>query len=102
MLKPNQRKFRKNNKGRSLATIEAKSIRLKFGTHGIQALEKGRISARQIEAVRRTITNILKRKGIITLAEKKPPAIKQQVAINEGICRLDNPIIEWPEVQPPA
>jgi large subunit ribosomal protein L16 len=63
MLKPNQRKFRKNNKGRSLSKIEPKANSLKFGTHGIQALEKGRISAKQIEAVRRTITNFLKRKG---------------------------------------
>ena len=36
---------------------------LHFGTHGLQALEKGRISAKQIEAVRRTITNFLKRKS---------------------------------------
>jgi large subunit ribosomal protein L16 len=63
MLKPNQRKFRKNNKGRSLAKFEPKANRLKFGTHGIQALERGRITAKQIEAVRRSITNFLKRKG---------------------------------------
>lgn len=63
MLKPNQRKFRKNNKGRSLAKLEPKTNLLKFGTHGIQALERGRITARQIEAVRRTITNYLRRKG---------------------------------------
>lgn len=63
MLKPNQRKFRKNNKGRSLSKFEPKVNSLKFGTHGIQALEKGRITAKQIEAVRRSITNFLKRKG---------------------------------------
>jgi large subunit ribosomal protein L16 len=63
MLKPNQRKFRKSNKGRSLAEFENKANVLKFGTHGIQALEKGRITAKQIEAVRRSITNFLKRKG---------------------------------------
>jgi len=63
MLRPNQRKFRKNNKGRSLAKIEAKANSLKFGTHGFQALEKGRMTAKQIEAIRRTITNFLKRKG---------------------------------------
>lgn len=63
MLKPNQRKFRKSNKGRSLAEIENKANTLQFGTHGIQALERGRITAKQIEAVRRSITNFLKRKG---------------------------------------
>lgn len=63
MLKPNQRKYRKSTKGRSLSKNEPKSNILKFGTHGIQALEKGRITAKQIEAVRRSITNFLKRKG---------------------------------------
>jgi large subunit ribosomal protein L16 len=63
MLKPNKKKFRKNNKGRNISTLELKANALKFGTHGIQALEKGRISAKQIEAVRRAITNFLKRKG---------------------------------------
>ncbi len=27
---------------------------------------------------------------------------KQMVAIKDGHCKLDNPIIECPEVQPPA
>lgn len=63
MLKPNQRKFKKSNKGRSHSYFETKANLLKFGTHGIQALERGRITARQIEAVRRSITNFLKRKG---------------------------------------
>lgn len=63
MLRPNQRKFRKNNKGRFHAFQENKANCLKFGTHGIQAVEKGRITAKQIEAVRRSITNFLKRKG---------------------------------------
>ena len=65
MLKPNKKTFKKSNKGRNISELEIKSTDLKFGTHGIQALEKGRISAKQIEAVRRTITNFLKRKGKI-------------------------------------
>ena len=48
MLKPNQKKFRKNNKSRSLSKFELKSNQLRFGTHGIQSLEKGRITAKQI------------------------------------------------------
>lgn len=63
MLKPNQKKFRKSNKGRSLSKTENKANMLRFGTHGVQALERGRITAKQIEAVRRTITNFLRRKG---------------------------------------
>jgi large subunit ribosomal protein L16 len=63
MLKPNQRKFRKNNKGRNNTKIETKANNLQFGTFGIQALEKGRITAKQIEAIRRTLTGFMKRKG---------------------------------------
>ena len=31
-----------------------------------------------------------------------PPMKKLMVATNDGICKLDNPMIECPEVQPPA
>jgi len=65
MLKPNKKKLKKNNKGRNNIKYEIKSSKLKFGTHGLQALEKGRITAKQIEAVRRSITNFMKRKGKI-------------------------------------
>ena len=40
--------------------------------------------------------------GNIKFAIIKPPTIKQIVATNEGHCKLLNPIIEWPEVHPPA
>src|SRR5688572_14177741 len=40
--------------------------------------------------------------GRIKLAVTKPPAIKQQVATNDGHCKLDMPMMLWPEVQPPA
>ena len=32
----------------------------------------------------------------------KPPAIKQIVAINDGSCRLLRPMMECPDVHPPA
>ena len=36
------------------------------------------------------------------LAMTNPPIKKQQVAINDGNCRLDNPEMAWPLVHPPA
>lgn len=63
MLRPNQRKYRKNNKGKLNSKIELKANQLKFGILGLQALEKGRITARQIEAVRRSIAGFTKRKS---------------------------------------
>src|SRR5579862_1655817 len=41
-------------------------------------------------------------KGTIRLDMINPPIIKKMVAINDGHCRADNPIIECPDVQPPA
>ena len=32
----------------------------------------------------------------------KPPTMKQQVAINEGTCKLESPMMACPDVQPPA
>ena len=65
MFQPTFRHFRKSNRHHIRNTYENKSCRLCFGTHGIQAVEKGFLTAYQIEAVRRTITGRLKRKGKI-------------------------------------
>jgi large subunit ribosomal protein L16 len=63
MINPTPRDFRKVNRKVIRASYENKSNRLRFGTHGIQALEQGFLTVRQIEAIRRTITAHLKRKG---------------------------------------
>jgi len=62
MINPLPRKFKKVNKKLIRQTYENKSNKLKFGTHGIQALAKGFLTVQQVEAVRRTITSKLKRK----------------------------------------
>ena len=63
MINPTPRHFRKVNRKSLRDTYENKSNRLRFGPIGIQVLEKGFITVRQIEAIRRTITGRLKRKG---------------------------------------
>lgn len=65
MLQPSFRHFRKQNRHHLCETYENKSCRLAFGSYGIQAVEKGFLPASVIEAVRRTITGRLKRKGKI-------------------------------------
>ena len=62
MLQPKKTKFRKQSKGRNrgLATVGNK---VSFGEFGLKATTRGRISARQIEAARRTITRRVKRGG---------------------------------------
>ena len=62
MLQPKQTKFRKQAKGRNrgLANVGNK---VSFGEYGLKATTRGRITARQIEAARRTITRSVKRGG---------------------------------------
>jgi large subunit ribosomal protein L16 len=63
MINPTPRYFRKPNRKLIRNTYENKSNKLRFGNYGLQAVEKGFLTVRQIEAVRRTITGRLKRKG---------------------------------------
>lgn len=63
MINPTPRRFRKPNRHVLRSTYEQKSNRIRFGTHGLQALEIGFLTARQLEAVRRTLSSRLKRKG---------------------------------------
>lgn len=62
MLQPKKTKFRKQSKGRNrgLATTGNK---VSFGEYGLKAVAHGRLTARQIEAARRTITRSVKRGG---------------------------------------
>jgi large subunit ribosomal protein L16 len=62
MLMPKRVKYRKQMRGR----MKGKAYRgaeIQLGDFGLQALEPGWISARQIEAARRTIVHELKRRG---------------------------------------
>ncbi|RYZ79900.1 MAG: 50S ribosomal protein L16 [Proteobacteria bacterium] len=62
MLSPKKMKYRKAHKGR----IKGDAIRgseLSFGDFGLQALESGKITARQIEAARVAMTRHIKRGG---------------------------------------
>jgi large subunit ribosomal protein L16 len=64
MLMPKRVKWRKQMRGR----MKGKAMRgaeVHFGDFGIQALEPAWVSARQIEAARRTIVHALKRRGKI-------------------------------------
>jgi large subunit ribosomal protein L16 len=64
MLQPKKTKFRKQMKmdNRGLAH---KGSRVSFGEFGLKSLERGRLTARQIEAARRTISRHVKRGGKI-------------------------------------
>jgi large subunit ribosomal protein L16 len=62
MLQPARTKFRKQMKGR-MKGLAYRGSDLNFGEFGLQALENGRVNARQIEAGRIAITRCIKRGG---------------------------------------
>jgi large subunit ribosomal protein L16 len=62
MLMPKRVKYRKQQRGR----MTGKALRgaeITFGEYGLQALEPGWISARQIEAARRALVRVMRRRG---------------------------------------
>ncbi len=62
MLQPKKTKYRKMMKGRMKGT-ETRGTKLEFGHYGLQAVEPGWITSRQIEAARRAMTREIKRGG---------------------------------------
>ena len=62
MLSPKRTKFRKQHKGR-IKGVASRGTHLAFGDYGLQALESGKITARQIEAARIAMTRHIKRGG---------------------------------------
>ena len=64
MLQPSRTKWRKQSKGRMNGTAFRGSS-LAFGDFGLQAVECGRITQRQIEAARIAMTRYVKRGGKI-------------------------------------
>lgn len=64
MLQPKRTKFRKQMKGRNRGLAQVGN-KVSFGEYGLKAVERGRITARQIEAARRAMTRHVKRNGKI-------------------------------------
>ena len=62
MLQPKRTKYRKAHKGRIHGSAKGGTA-LNFGAYGLKATTPGRVSARQIEAARRSITRHMKRVG---------------------------------------
>ena len=62
MLQPKRTKFRKQHKGRNRGLAISGST-VSFGDFGLKSTGRGRLTARQIEAARRTITRHIKRGG---------------------------------------
>ena len=62
MLQPNRTKYRKDQTGRNYGRAQ-RGAKVSFGQFGLKVTERGRLTARQIEAARRAITRHIKRGG---------------------------------------
>ena len=83
MLSPKRTKYRKAHKGRIHGNAKA-GTSLNFGSFGLKATTPGRVTARQIEASRRTITRHMKRSGRVWIrifpdvpVSAKPAEVRQ-------------------------
>ncbi len=64
MISPKLENFARNLKV-AIAELASSGNTVSFGEYGLKAIERGRITARQIEAARRAITRHVKRGGKI-------------------------------------
>ena len=64
MLQPARTKYRKQQKGRNTG-IATRGNKVSFGEHGLKAVTRGRLTARQLEAARRAMSRHIKRGGRI-------------------------------------
>ena len=62
MLFPKRVKYRKQMRGRMKGRA-SRGVDINFGEIGLQALEPGWVSARQIEAARRAMVRVMRRRG---------------------------------------
>ncbi len=63
MLMPKRQKYRKQMRG-SMKGNDTRGTKISFGEFGLQTLQMGWISSRQIEAARRAISHYTDRRGI--------------------------------------
>ncbi len=83
MRQPARTKYRKQFKGRNRGVATSGNT-VHFGEFGLKALDRGRVTARQIEAARRAITRHVKRGGKLYIQifpdkpiTKKPLEVRQ-------------------------
>jgi len=86
MLQPARTKWRKQSKGRNRGKANRGNL-LSFGDFGLQAADRGRLTARQIEASRISISRHVKRGGklFIRVFPDKPVSKKPlEVRMGKG------------------
>jgi len=84
MLQPKRTKFRKQFKGRNRG-LAHRGNGVAFGEYGLKTLERGQLTARQIEAARRAMTRFVKRGGNIWIRVfPDKPITKKPLEVRQG------------------
>lgn len=84
MLQPKRTKYRKQMKGRNRG-LALRGSKVSFGDYGLKTVERGRITARQIEAARRAMTREIKRGGKIWVRVfPDKPITKKPLEVRQG------------------
>jgi large subunit ribosomal protein L16 len=99
MLSPKRVKFRKPQKGRNRGKA-TRGNTLAFGEFGLQCLENGRITARQIEASRIAMTRQIKRGGKVWIRIFPQKSITKKAAETRMGSGKGNPEFWVAEVKP--
>ena len=83
MMQPKRTRFRKQFKGRNRGLAQ-RGNSVAFGEYGLKTLDRGQLTAREIEAARRAMTRYVKRGGNIWIRifpdkpiTKKPLEVRQ-------------------------
>jgi len=84
MLQPKRTKYRKQQKGKNRG-VATSGDKVSFGEYGLKAIDRGRITSRQIEAARRAMTRHVKRGGKIWIRLfPDVPVTKKPIEVRMG------------------
>ncbi len=99
MLQPARRKYRKEQKGRNTG-LATRGASVAFGEFGLKSTDRGRLTARQIEAARRAMTRHIKRGGRVWIRVfPDKPISKKPAEVRMGNGK-GNPEYYVAEIQP--
>ena len=84
MLQPKRTKFRKLQKGRNRGLAQ-RGNKVSFGDYALKSVARGRMTSRQIESARRTITRYVKRGGKLWIRVfPDVPITKKPIEVRQG------------------
>lgn len=93
MLQPKKTKYRKQFKGRNRG-VATRGAAVSFGEYGLKVAERARLTARQLEAARRSITRHIKRGGKLWIRVfPDKPITKKPLEVRQG--KGKGPVEYW-------